>query len=189
MKDFTWYENCQKRQKVFQLSFCIMLGTERGIVMLSMRRHGFPYSCSGEPCCSFYGVFIRAMLASDIVPILSPFCRIVFDILPDLAVIVLVADDVFKISPLPKRSVQTGFAALVCRRRFQSTNNTAQRRGGPCGRPWMGDLTDEMNMIRHYYVRLDLNSIQVFCLFQTLLHGFAVFGKNQGRATARDARF
>lgn len=111
VKDFTWYENGQKRQKVFHTSFCFSLGTERGIFMLSMKRHGFPFTRSGEPCLSVYALFLCAMFAFDIVPIFDPTCGIVDDIFPNLLIIFLVSDHMLMISALPELYA----ASAVCK--------------------------------------------------------------------------
>ena len=79
--------------------------------VLSMKRHGFPYRCSGEPCFSVYAFFLCAMLAFNIVPIFDPTCGIVLNIFPNLSVIVLIADHMLVIGTLPELYA----ASAVCK--------------------------------------------------------------------------
>ena len=70
--------------------------------MMSMKRHGFPFTRSGEPCLSVYALFLCAMFAFDIVPIFDPTCGIILNVVPDLPKVLLIADDMFVISALPE---------------------------------------------------------------------------------------
>ena len=144
--------------------------------MLSMKRHGFPFTRSGEPCLSVYALFLCAMFAFDIVPIFDPTCGIVDDIFPNLLIIFLVSDHMLVIGFLPKS--RSGPHRCPP---FHLPNNGNKRRGGNLPPVVIRiDTENQVDMIRHDDIIINENRwIDSRNAFYSGINDFSISGEMQ----------
>ena len=144
--------------------------------MLSMKRHGFPFTRSGEPCLSVYALFLCAMFAFDIVPIFDPTCGIIDDIFPNLLIIFLVSDHMLVIGFLPKSR-----SSPHRRPSFHLPNNGNKRRGGNLPPVIIRiDTENQVDMIRHDDIIINENRwIDSRNAFYSGINDFSISGEMQ----------